>query len=249
MRHQSTRKKRPSRKKQPLRFPPLLLVLGAAALCLWGLCSLSFHFSASKKPPQRSPVKPAVQNLTFCSSLGEAETGETVSQVPKEEEIRKKLSRLQETFPQGAYWNHTEGEADDPFTTTGIPCEHAVLGDAYCHHYSGATQAFFPCYEPLSQCLAFASFLSDQLFGEDAPIFLHRSFSQLKSGDHIRLTGEEHSMIVVEKAPGSVTVAEVNSDYEHCQISWNRTVSREELEALGEEVEYLTRYPQNPAEP
>ncbi len=239
MRHQSMQKRRATR------LPQLLFVFGATALCLWGLCSLCLPILTLEKPPRQSVVGARVEPSASPPQRTAASFSSAISPSPQEKEIRKKLSELQKSFPQGAYWNHAEGEGDDPFATTHTPCEHAVFGDAYCHHYEGATQEFFPCYKPLSQCLAFASFLSDQLFGEDAPISVHRSFSRLKPGDHIRLTGEEHSMIVVEKDSDSVTVAEVNSDYEHCQISWDRTVSREELEALGEEVEYLTRYPQN----
>lgn len=87
--------------------------------------------------------------------------------------------------------------------------------------------------------------LSDRLFGADAPVSMHRSYERLRPGDQIRLTAENHSMLVIGKNEAGVAVAEVNADYNTCQISWGRELSRETLEDYGEEVEYFTRYPDN----
>ena len=150
--------------------------------------------------------------------------------------------------PFGSYWNHcgyelSPGEENWSIVTE-IPCDHEALGKEYCNSYRGATDEFFPFYDG-SQCLGFSSMLSDQLFGADAPVSMHRSYERLRPGDQIRLTVENHSMLVIGKSEAGVAVAEVNADYNTCQISWGRELSRETLEDYGEEVEYFTRYPDN----
>lgn len=164
----------------------------------------------------------------------------------QDESVWEKLKLLEKEFPSGSYWNHRGIEISDSVPdwtiTTDIPCDHSVYGDIYCNHYDGATKEFFPQYEHLIQCLGFSSMLSDRIFGEEAPIKIHRDFNGLRLGDQIRLTGSWHSMLVIEKTQNCVIVAECDEDATTCEISWGRKISKNELTSYGEEIEYITRY-------
>ena len=41
---------------------------------------------------------------------------------------------------------------------------------------------------------------------------------------------------------GTLTVTEVNADYENCEISWDRTITRDELYTMEGDVRFYTRY-------
>jgi len=162
------------------------------------------------------------------------------------ETAAEKLASLKEQLPEGKYWNHMDQDLpygeETPFSVTDTPCEHSVYGELYCNFYNGATESFFP-YDTLCQCLGFASFLSDQLFGTEAPLHLFYDYSLLRVGDHIRLGEYEHSMTVIEKTDEYITVGEVNEDYEDCLISWSRQLTYYELDELSWDSEYISRYP------
>lgn len=161
--------------------------------------------------------------------------------------ILDKLQHLKITFPQGKYWNHVGydipfGE-ESPQCVTDTPCDHTMEGETYCNIYSGRTLELFPEYEYLCQCLGFASYLSDQIFGAETDLHVFYDPSLLQIGDHIRLHDYEHSMIVVEITDYGVKVAEANEDYEDCLISWSRQISFDELASLSWDIEFITRYP------
>lgn len=162
------------------------------------------------------------------------------------EGLRQRLDVLQACFPQGKYWNHAGIEVpagtETPWSVTDIPCNHSVNWQEYCNFYNGTTLEVLP-FDSLCQCSAFASFLSDQLFGEEAGLHVFNDPDLLRVGDHIRLREYEHSMVVIGISDGGYTVAEVNQDYEHCMISWSRTLSRQELVGLLWDSEYISRYP------
>lgn len=162
--------------------------------------------------------------------------------------VQNKLQELSTQFPDGKYWNHMGQELpfgqETPFSVTDEPCSHEIYGETYCNIYNGKTLDLFPQYGYLCQCLGFASFLSDQVFGADAPVSFFYDYDSLRVGDQIRLNEYEHSMIVAEKTDDYVVVAEVNADYEDCLISWQRQISRYELEyELSWDLEYISRYP------
>lgn len=145
-----------------------------------------------------------------------------------EAEARETLASLSVYFEDGCYWN-TAGvpaDAQDAFSITDTPCDHSMDGYVFCNTYSGITETCFPEYGSGStQCLGYASLLSDLVFGTEAPIRVHYDFDRLRVGDHIRLRSWEHSMVVTEigtEADGSryIQVTEVNEDYETCRISW-----------------------------
>lgn len=161
--------------------------------------------------------------------------------------LDEKISVLRSIFPDGAYWNHIGidvsgmSEDDAAMVVTDTPCEHSYNGYQYCNIYNGVTRGEFE-YEYNTQCLGFASMISDFFFGKDAPVTEFYDFDDLDIGDHIRLIYYEHSMIVIGKGDGYVKVVECNEDYENCEIVWDRILTEEDIEAYGSGVEYLTRY-------
>lgn len=164
-----------------------------------------------------------------------------------QDKIARRLAELQAEFPSGKYWNHMgielEPGADSSRYVTDIPCDHDVYGELYCNVYNGQTLELFPQYDYLCQCLGFASMISDDIFGADAPVYLFYDYDQLQVGDQIRYDEYEHSMIVISKTDEYVTVAEVNADYQDCLIEWGRKITRQELAELSWDSEYISRYP------
>ena len=165
--------------------------------------------------------------------------------VKTEAEAREKLKSLALYFEDGLYWNCAGAPADaDMFCVTGTPCAHSAEGYASCNIYSGKTDACFPEYSDGTQCLGYAALISDLLFGTDAPVTEFYDFDSLRIGDHIRLVENEHSMIVtdIDWSTDTITVTEVNADYENCRISWGRTITRDELYSMEGEAIFHTRY-------
>lgn len=162
--------------------------------------------------------------------------------------LSEKLLLLQNQLPEGKYWNHIgiEGIAwgeETPWIVTDTPCSHTRYGEGECNFYNGATAECFPYEGALCQCLGFASLLSDQIFGEAAPIRHVDNYRDLRVGDHIRLSEWTHSMTVVGVDEDGITVAECNENYEDCKISWSRVMSWDEVASYDWDAEYLTRYP------
>ncbi len=146
----------------------------------------------------------------------------------------QKLEVLERVFTHGYYWNtigaDTQNLSDQDMTTyiSSTPCSHTYNGFHYCQRYTAETSRFFSFSENM-QCLAFASLISDLLFGINAPMYQSYDIDSVKIGDHVRLLWSEHSFIVTQINGDVFTVAEVNRDYENCQISWGRTVSKSEI--------------------
>lgn len=187
----------------------------------------------------------------YGDALGTLNSGGVSSRSLFQEHVSEKLSSLREQFPDGKYWNHMGQDIpwgdETPGIVTDIPCDHSAYGETYCNFYNGGMENLFS-YGSLCECLGFASFLSDQLFGVDAPFYVFNDPKKLRVGDHIRLREYEHSMTVAAISEEGVTVAEVNQNYEDCRISWSRTVSWEELYGLQWDSEYISRYPLYPAD-
>jgi len=197
--------------------------------------------------------------------LAETESGETgyiftadfsypnIVGLPKkitvqDEEITERLVHLQTLLPSGKYWNRHGTDiaygVETPLSVTDIPCNHADDGELYCNIYNSNNGLVFPEFENICQCLAFAGYLSDNLFGEELPLYYLESFDDLRIGDHIRLTYYDHSMIITEKNKDTITVAEVNENYANCLISWERKLTKEDLASYGYGgVQYISRYP------
>ncbi len=168
-------------------------------------------------------------------------------------QVEERFLRLEEKFPEGAYWNHMEKELPDgvesPFSVTETPCQHSRYDQLFCNQYNGSMLAVFDQFDHLCQCLGFACLLSDQLFGEDAPLYRLPEDAPLHPGDHLRLREYEHSVIVREMDEEGLRLAEVNAGYEDCLISWEREFTWQEWDDLyGWDVEYIiSRYLPSPA--
>ena len=188
--------------------------------------------------------QPLMEEQTSSSQSfdGFSAGGQAQEDTLTEEEALNALNQLRDTFPEGKYWNHMGLESWDQYTVTDTPCQHDMYWDAYCNGYSGGIQELFPQFVPMEQCLGFAALLSDLVFGEDAPVSTFTDYTQLRSGDHIRLQLSEHSMTVLTVDEDGITVVECNSDYEHCRINWDRFLSWEDLAAYQYEMECITRY-------
>jgi len=154
--------------------------------------------------------------------------------------FEQKISLLRKIFPAGSYWNCTSANLrSDPVGVTDIPCSHHTEDSMFCRIYNGKTAEFLQvseCY----QCLGFANLISDFLFGRDSDVKAFLKYANLRPGDHVRLTKDQHSFIVLEKTDDYVTVLECNGDYSSCRIRWDRKISAEQLEKRGE-VFFLRR--------
>lgn len=164
-----------------------------------------------------------------------------------DEWLERKLAELKSQLPEGKYWNHMWNDDvsygdETPWLVSDTPCQHWDYGETYCNFYNGAMKSLFPS-DTLCQCAGFASFLSDQIFGTNAPLHTFYDYSMLRVGDHIRLAEWEHSMTVTAVGGDGVTVAEVNRNYEDCAISWSRTLSWGEVESYDWDATYISRYP------
>ena len=137
------------------------------------------------------------------------------------------LSELQQTYPHGAYWNHTKGGNED---YTWSPCNHhagncAYNGSCGCNTYQNVA----------IQCMGFAYQLASLAYDSnprsDWPT--HRDVSALdtlKAGDIVRYRNNTHSIFVTAVVGDTVFLADCNWDG-HCGIQWNRTVTKDTLRA------------------
>lgn len=162
--------------------------------------------------------------------------------------VLARLRELREQFPAGRYWNHRGVEVapgqETWQITTDQPCNHApAKKEPWENEYYGVTSDLLLDGEAGIQCFGFASMLSDQIFGADAPIRTFHSFDDLRVGDQIRLTVLGHSMVVIEKDKDYIAVAEANADYRTCKIAWGRVIRKSTLEGYGKNILYMTRYP------
>ena len=151
------------------------------------------------------------------------------------EAFNETILELQVQFPKGTYWNSMGGA--DGYGVTSIPCNHNVYGEAYCHTYHGVSDQGYPGVFTSTQCLAFASLLSDRVFGVDAPLVRFTDYDSLRIGDQARINGNSHTVFILDKTDEYVTVAECNATYNTCVINWGRQIPRSALGGF-----YLSRW-------
>ncbi len=157
--------------------------------------------------------------------------------------MEDKLSLVKIMFEHDAYWNtigapsELEGIALHTYISQ-TPCNHYYNYYTYCQVYNGETENFIPHIANM-QCLGFASFVSDILYGTQAEMTMLYDIEQVSIGDHVRLVWSSHSFIVIDISEHTLTVLEVNSDYENCQINWGRTIEKTQI--IQEEFFILTR--------
>lgn len=85
-------------------------------------------------------------------------------------------------------------------------------------------------------CYGFAAKLSDTVFGTEKSYQTHSSFDQIRVGDNIRI-GNSHSVIVLTKSAGYITVVEGNYN---SSVHWDRKITASSLASSGFRV--YTRY-------
>ena len=148
-------------------------------------------------------------------------------------EFNSKVAELQKEYPKGYYWNHAGNTKNGSVTTT--PCNHKE-GKCYCNVYdSKSTRA---CgFKVGRQCAGFASMLSDEVFGKDAPVRIFYNYDEIRVGDQARINNNSHTVFIIEKTDDYVVVAECNADYKTCVINWGRKIPRNQLKGF-----YLTRW-------
>lgn len=187
--------------------------------------------------------------LLFTESESIQPVLETTEQIT-ERLAEQRLTLLENYFCDGLYWNHigvdTSGMTgmEAAMCVTDTCCAHYSNGYVYCNVYSGTMAESFSNLSYLTQCLGYASLLSDLIFRTDAPVTEFSDFDDLRIGDHIRLVYNEHSMIVtdIDWETETVTVTEVNADYQNCQISWGRQFTKAQLYQMESYIRYFTRY-------
>lgn len=85
-------------------------------------------------------------------------------------------------------------------------------------------------------CYGFAAKLSDTVFGTEKAYKTHKTFDSIKVGDNIRI-GNSHSVIVLTKEAGYITVVEGNYN---SSVHWDRKITATSLSSSGFTV--YTRY-------
>ena len=79
-----------------------------------------------------------------------------------------------------------------------------------------------------SGCVAFAYMLTDLVFDEAPSRRLYDfTYDEIRAGDIVRIDNDYHSVVVLEKTPEGVIVAEGN--YAKC-VRWGRLISRKKIE-------------------
>ena len=153
------------------------------------------------------------------------------------------ISFLKKYFPDGSYWNHkgvsykdySENRYAYNLSTTNTPCLQHPKGTLCCsikgYNYSG--ECGCNSFDGSTQCMAFARFVCNYLFGT-APNgsgsagngWKKTSPDQLKIGDYIRING--HSLVVCSVADDEIKALECN--WEHtCQVTWTRSIAKSKL--------------------
>lgn len=159
--------------------------------------------------------------------------------------IQDKIEIAKMIFPQGSYWNHHDDLAhgvnyeEECMRISSIPCDHKNYL-YHCNYYYGL-EIEGKVFKETMQCLGFANMLSVFFSGNGSEPKEFKDFESLQVGDQIRFISDSHSVVVIEKNEDSVTVAECNSSYKECEITWGRVITRDEIETQSGTYVFLTR--------
>lgn len=88
-------------------------------------------------------------------------------------------------------------------------------------------------------CHGFALICSDAVFGDLPLARTHTDFDAIRVGDFIRVNGDTHTVVVLEKRADSIVVTEGNFN---SSIHWGRELSRQSL--ISGNFVVSTRYPE-----
>ena len=255
--HSAAKRKR-SRAVLPALFVLVGFIAGIAVASLFSAGGAAVSSDADSSPPPPPPpatdsAETSTDKVVETAYLSRSELAAPVLETADaltEARVLLELDQLAFYFEAGCYWNHygidvsSMSDLEQAMCVTDSACAHSENGYDFCNIYNGAMSEAFPEYDYETQCLGYASLISDLLFGTDAPVTEFYDFDDLRIGDHIRLVQNEHSMIVtdIDWSTDTITVTEVNADYENCQISWGRTITRDELYSMEGEATFYTRY-------
>ena len=173
-----------------------------------------------------------MSSTVSASELGTTETPECGELIPLEEGISNDPNVDQESLDLStkAVYNRmiakkTEYPEGMPWTNANF---YAWNGGIYSGGYG---------------CAGFAFMLSDAAFGDlPARILSDQSFSQIRTGDILRVNNDGHSVVVLEVYSSYVVIAEGNYN---SSIHWGRVLTKESLES-GTLTYIMTRYPSDP---
>ena len=146
--------------------------------------------------------------------------------IPTYREAYDAMYALKDVYPEGMPWTNFE-----PYGSNG------QFGD----HYTWKGGAIYGAKSAVG-CMAFAFILSDEAFGSLPARTVERgrfTFEDVKVGDILRVKSNSHSVIVLQKSAGGVTVAEANYNR---SVHWGRAMSA----AAVENADFIiTRYPKD----
>lgn len=142
------------------------------------------------------------------------------------QEVYERLIAFKSIYPEGLYWdNYTPFGSNGPFSDAYVWKGGAIYG---ANKGSG--------------CMGFAFILSDGAFGNLPAHPIPRggfTFDDVRVGDILRVNGNSHSVIVLQKSAGGVIIAEGNFNK---TVHWGRAMS---ADAVMNADFIITRYPSN----
>ena len=167
-------------------------------------------------------------------------TAAAAAEAEQPQQTQPALRDLQNTFPQGAYWNHLaqEGHGYENYAHYGDECgdvENTYTWTRCAVHGGTAVPGEYDCncFNGAQQCCGFAQKLAYTVYGGSCLDWqqygLSEALSVVKPGDVIHYYGGGanarwgHWVFVIGCSDAGVTVGECNwSDL--CQITWTRTL-------------------------
>ncbi len=167
--------------------------------------------TATPKPPAQKPTVTQVPKPTIF---------------PKPTNVPKPTTNPKPDTPTGSVTEASAYSVLNSLRSTypeGMP-----LNNSY-YYYSPRFGNGYGCY-------GFAAKLSDTVFGTEKSYQTHSSFDRIRVGDNIRI-GNSHSVIVLTKSSGHITVVEGNYN---SSVHWDRKITASSLASSGFRV--YTRY-------
>lgn len=182
------------------------------------IASVSKHGKVKGKRVGKARIQVKVNGKTFFLDFTIRKRPDSVPKTEEEMVIQKKIKELnlKKKFKELTPWGNDKSYFCEANSTEGFGCA----------------------------ALAFQ--ISDLLFGTSAPFYQMEDFSNIKEeiriGDIIRIDGDSHSVIVIDRDAEGVTVVEGNFTlYDKKDIiHWGERFRYEELKEIG--TYYQTRY-------
>lgn len=129
-----------------------------------------------------------------------------------EVKVKEQLKKIEKMYPTGTPWG---GEKE------------------YTYIFKAFTK---PKVRTVHACDAFATMVSDSIFGDLPERVLNSKFDGIRVGD--RVGNSHHVVIVIDKTDNKIVIAEGNNSG---KVRWGRVITRESFEE--NDYGYTTRYP------